>query len=339
MASQGRSAGRLEAGGPAPGHEHPLGLSHPVERLERHLGLLAGRGVDHTAHLSGHHEAGHTAHRRADARPYLALPTIAGLGYQLGVGDHPPHDGHQIGHTALDQVLGVVKGGDAAGDDGGHIHRLGDHLAGGHLVAQSLVQRGQQPMEPPVRRQRHIQEVDVGLHQFGDGGSFLRLDPALDLVVGGDADPDGEAGAGLGSDGGQNLPQEPGAVLQTAPVVVVSQVGGRGEELADQVAVSAVELYPVESALFAPTGRGGERLHQLVDHGLGQLLGDYPHHRAGDGAGGQGLLEVLKRPLLDGRAPVPKLLEDLAAGGVQAGGHLLVEREHFVGEHGDVGGR
>ena len=78
--------------------------------------------------------------------------------------------------------------------------------------------------------------------------------------------------------------RNPGAVLQVAAVAVFSQVGGGGEELSDQIAVSAVELHSVEPALLAPAGRGGERSHQLVDHGLGQLLGNHPHHRAGDGA-------------------------------------------------------
>ena len=164
------------------------------------------------------------------------------------------------------------------------------------------------------------------------------IDPSLDLVVGGDADADRESGAGLLADGGQDLPQEPGAVLQASAVVVIAEVGGGGQELADQVAVGAVELHPVEPALLASPGGCRERLHQLVDHGLGQNLGDDADHRTGDCAGGQWLLEVVERPALGGRAPVPQLLEHLPTGGVQTGGHLLVEREHLVGEHRDVGG-
>ena len=51
------------------------------------------------------------------------------------------------------------------------------------------------------------------------------------------------------------------------------------------------------------------------------------------------MLEVLERPLFHGCAPVPQLLEHLAPSGMNAIGHLLVERQHPVGEHRDVGGR
>ena len=55
--------------------------------------------------------------------------------------------------------------------------------------------------------------------------------------------------------------------------------------------------------------------------------------------GARGCWKFWKRPLFDGRAPVPKLLEHLAFGGMDAIGHLLVERQHPVGVYGDVGGR
>ena len=42
--------------------------------------------------------------------------------------------------------------------------------------------------------------------------------------------------------------------------------------------------------------------------------------------------------MLGGRAPVPELLEHPGPRRVQAQGHLLVEREHPVVEHRDVGG-
>ena len=251
-----------------------------------HRSLLTRGGVDHAPHPPGGHEAGHAAHRSAYTGPDLPLPTLPGLHHQLGIGDHPPNHRNQIGNPAADQMLGVVHGHDASGDDGGHLNGSGHHLAGGDFVAEALIEGGQQSMEAPVGRQGHIQEVDAGFHQGGDGSRLLGIHPTLDLVIGRDADAHRETGAGLLADGSQDLPQEPGAVLQAAAVVVVAPVGGRGEELADEIAVGGVEFHPVEPALLAPPGGGGERPHNLVDHGAGQGLGNDADHGVGHRAGG-----------------------------------------------------
>ena len=59
-----------------------------------------------------------------------------------------------------DRWLGVVEGHDPAGDDGGHADGLGDLLAGLDLVAERVVERGQELVEPPVRAHRDVEEVD-----------------------------------------------------------------------------------------------------------------------------------------------------------------------------------
>ena len=75
--------------------------------------------------------------------------------------------------------------------------------------------------------------------------------------------------ADLGADRGEDLDEEPRPVLRRAAVLVLAQVGGRRQELADEVAVGAVQLDAVEPARLDAPGGGGERGDGVVDHRRG----------------------------------------------------------------------
>ena len=72
--------------------------------------------------------------------------------------------------------------------------------------------------------------------------------------------------------------------------LVGAQVGGRGQELPDQVAMRGVDLDAVEAGLFQHPGGGGEPVDQVGDLGAGQGSGGSEDAAApyrGQGAGGQ----------------------------------------------------
>ena len=71
------------------------------------------------------------------------------------------------------------------------------------------------------------------------------------VVLGADLHLQVEVGAHLGPNGGHDLEQEAGALLQRAAVVVVAVVDRRAEELREQVAVGRVQLDAVEPAARA----------------------------------------------------------------------------------------
>ncbi len=108
--------------------------------------------------------------------------------------------------------------------------------------------------------------VDEG-HQ--DGGELVGGVGDAGVVVGGlplgQPQHDREAGGDLGADGGDDLGGEAGAGLEVAAVGVGAAVGGRPEELVDEVAVGAVELDAVETEALGGGRRGGERLDDGVD--------------------------------------------------------------------------
>ena len=67
-----------------------------------------------------------------------------------------------------------------------------------------------------------------------------------------------ELAAGFGADRGDNLEQEPGAVLERAAVAIGTVVDGGGQELVDQVAVGGVSSTPsspASRALRAPSAK------------------------------------------------------------------------------------
>ena len=70
------------------------------------------------------------------------------------------------------------------------------------------------------------------------------------------------------------LPQKAGAVLKAAPKVPGPVVGG--EQLAAQVPVAGLQVYPVEPSLLGQAGGLAHALHQAVEVVVGDdaLLGD-----------------------------------------------------------------
>ncbi len=203
----------------------------------------------------------------------------------------------------------------------GTLDGAGDLLAAGQLVAERVVHRRQELVEPPVRAHRQVEEVDQRFDVPGDGDRLGRIDPALDEVRAGQAHADGEVGADRGADRFEDLDEEAAAVLQRAAVVVVAQVRRRREILTDQIAVRTVQFDAVEATVTAAHRGGSERGDGVVDHRL--------RHRAGHEVDRRGR-HRRGRHRLPGppvrRAAVPQLLEHLGAVGVHPPGELGVER-------------
>ena len=65
--------------------------------------------------------------------------------------------------------------------------------------------------------------------------------------------------------GGEDVRQQPGAIVQAAAVVVVALVESGGEKLGDDVTVAAVDLHPVQPGAAGAVRGGGKCRHQGVD--------------------------------------------------------------------------
>ena len=99
----------------------------------------------------------------------------------------------------------------------------------------------------------------------------------LDHLLGHDPEPVGrqphgerEIGPALGAHAGDDVEQQPAAVLERPAVAVGAPVDGRREELADQIAVRTVQLDPVESGELSTAGRSDEVVDHLLDLVRGQ---------------------------------------------------------------------
>ena len=122
-----------------------------------------------------------------------------------------------------------------------------------------------------------VDQVDAGVGQHAaERRALLDLQSARHELDCRNAVPDREILADHLAKSGQDLEREPRAILQRAAVLVRPSVGVRGQELADEVAVRAVDVNHVDPGLeTAP-----RRLHKSVDDDLDVLMG----HRARHGA-------------------------------------------------------
>ena len=201
--------------------------------------------------------------------------------------------------------------------------RVGDPLRGHHrqsgLVPHRPRQRDGDPggcrhvldvRAPRPDGDREVVHVARAGQLLRDGQAGRQVHPFLELLDPADPRADGEVVTAAGPDRLDDAQRETGPILQRATPLVLALVGGRREELRDQVAVRRVQLHPVEAGVLQVGRRDSETVDQLLDlvrrHGVRRLRGA----RAADGR---------RRPhrqvrLPDGLPPqVHQLAEDLGA--------------------------
>ena len=227
MAAQRGGAGCLQPCGSTSDDEHLLLHRGGGRGLELDGSFLARCDVDDALQTAGGHQLCDTSHARADARSDLVFASVSSLGNQVGVGDHRPHERHHVGHAGFDEVAGVVEGHDPPGHDGGHVDCAGDLFAALDLVAERIVERGEELVEAPVGTHRDVEEVHEGLDVPSDRGRFGLIDAAFDEVGARQPHAHREPRADLVADRFEDLDQESCAVLQRAAVAVVAKIGRR----------------------------------------------------------------------------------------------------------------
>lgn len=152
------------------------------------------------------------------------------------------------------------------------VARVGERAAGGAVDGIHA-----RRLQPPA----HLDALlhGVALPGPGEEGVVVLGDADLGLEV--------EVPAHLGTDGGNDLHQEAGPVLQGPPVLVRAVVDGRAEELGEKVAVGRVQLHAVQAGLPGPAGALGELAHHLFDLGDGHGRAVQAVHVLGLGGGGE----------------------------------------------------
>ena len=109
---------------------------------------------------------------------------------------------------------------------------------------------------------------------------------ALDELVAAQPHPEGAVGADGRAHGIDDLEQQAGPVGQRAAVVVVAEVGGRGEEAADDGRVRALQLDAVEPAADALFGHQGVAVDDLArSRGASTAFGTSRNSGSGTGLG------------------------------------------------------
>lgn len=174
-----------------------------------------------------------------------------------------------VGLAVGEDLLGLLHLGDEA--DGGHGQlRLGLHARGeGDLVAGA----DRDAHDGRVAAGRDVEQIDAVLLEEGGEAHGLLGRPAVLLrpVGGGDAEEERLVVGPHGADRVDDLEGEAHPVVEGAAVLVRADVGVRREELADQVAVRAVDLGDLEARVQGATGALGELGDDLADPLHGEL--------------------------------------------------------------------
>ncbi|MCY1529904.1 hypothetical protein D9M68_650750 [compost metagenome] len=209
---------------------------------------------------------------------------------------------------------------------------------------------GRQRAGAAEQEHRRAQHRAAAHHQGVEAGAFKQLrglagfvdgQAAVEAVAEVELGEDRHLAAEFGAHGGEHFQGEAHAVLQRTTVGVAAPVGGRRDELAEQVAVAHVDFHRVEAGAAYQGGGAGV---------FGDGAGDVAHrHRAAERHPGKHpvLVDAGMRalgPWLGGRlgaaeaAAVRQLRGQRAALGMHGGGEALQLREdalvhpHLVGE-------
>src|SRR5690606_8501351 len=173
----------------------------------------------------------------------------------------------------------------SGGEDGVNIRKRGDvayrHGRDPGLVADPVSERG---LELPAVARALVRDGLAGgdvddvaavlLEELCDGDGLVGLHPARRPVDGGDAHGHGLVRGPDGADRVEDLEGEAQPVLERAAVLVGALVREGRDECAEEVAVGAVKLEPVEAGFLGHVGGADVVLEDLVHVAAVHLAGD-----------------------------------------------------------------
>ena len=272
VAPLGRGDGGGHAAGAAAGDPDGLdGLSLGLHVLE--VDLVAGEGVHVAAELVGGMHLGQAVGAAQALVDLIELARADLLG-PVGVGNEGAAHGHGVRLAGGNDLLRHFGGVDAAdggdGDlDAGLLHRLG--VLDVAAVGQVGVGMGDDGLRHTVEARGDVDHVDLVLHHLDEGDALVGGQAVLLHLVAADAVVDEEVGAAGLPDGVDDHDREAGAVLEAAAETVGAVVIRRGQELAQQPAVSAVEDAHVPAGLLQDRRAVGVALDGMGDHVLVHL--------------------------------------------------------------------
>lgn len=208
----------------------------------------------------------------AEAAADLVEPPRLGLPWKLRVCQERARHADQVGVSAADRLLGDVD----VADPLPHEHRKAacpaDPAGGvdGHAIGVGGVL--------DVLAARAVRDADVvdkprpGEH-LGDAAGLLRVQPARNLFLCAQPHPEDPPVGERRAHRLDHEHHETGAVLERATELVATLVRRLREELAHQVAVRGVQLEPVQAGSGEVRRGTHPALHDLLDLGVGQLVG------------------------------------------------------------------
>ena len=300
----------LESGGPAADHGDALRRRRGPDRV---FPLAARGGVDETddrqaarVHVAASLVAG-------DAGADLRRPSIPRLCREIRVRVQGTTEGHEVGGARLDHVLGDAGVADAAGDADGHVDMLANLACKRREHTLRHFHRLRDPPVGLVHPGRDIDQVDARRDEvWSDRAHVCQRQAVVLVLVAADSVEDRQCAAHHFADGRDHLEWEAHPSGQVAAVLVVALVAPRRQELAQQVAVCAVNADEVATGLRRAAGRIGKALDDLSDLRAIECARGEP---AGPRVGYDGRRAALESadPWLDHAAPVVELGTDDAA--------------------------
>ena len=241
---------------------------------EGELALIAKEGVNCTADNLVSQTAAELA---AQAGTVLSLATLSVLAGHFGVGQQRTAHGNEVCHAVGDDVLGAL---DAHNGADGVDEQVGELFLDGGCVV-NVVLAVHHVVLPPVAHVfeftvetcGNVENVDLILnHCYVLQGLVIAHAAGLDLICG-DTELDNEVLAAQLTYAVKYLDGEAGAVFEASAVFVGTEVVEGAGELADKVAVSAVDHAHAHTCALCAVSSHGVLFYQLVDVLAGHLNG------------------------------------------------------------------
>lgn len=184
---------------------------------------------------------------------------VARLVGQLRIGDERTDETDQVGRTAGQQLLALLRGDESTHREDRNAPCYLPDLLGIVRVGRSREAHvGDHPVDRRIVRLADADEIDLGPidEVFDDLGALGRRQPVGHELVGTQPDAHREVRTYLFSHCPYDRQRQPGPVLQRSSVLVGSLVREPAEELTQEIAMGEVDLQPVEfRPLRSPCGR------------------------------------------------------------------------------------
>ena len=238
VAPQRRDPGGLHAGRPAADNGDLAWMHSPSQRAELGLPLPTGLRIHGTVDMGRERPA---VLVETDAGPDRLAQPSARLDGECGVGNEGPGHSDEIGDALRQQPLGRLGRCHLLADDDGKA-AFAAHDAG-HPRRRSFGERHVLDVAAS-HPDREAEIVDCAGHRERSsyGGRVAHCEAAGDLFVRRQTDADQEPVSATLADPLDRLLQEPQPFLRRAAPAVRAVVGGRRQELGQQIAVSGMEL-------------------------------------------------------------------------------------------------